>query len=450
MLLLTAAMTPLVQGAFSPTRISFDSLVQQDTSSHDDFLRALREVGMVSITGMPYFESKMKTLNALPACMSKSYPEFAVEKTFPDGTRRQTLAAHSIGNTGVSPLPVVPGDENCDLFLDVSESFRQEVGSVLEAFAERLAQALNLDQSRPILMGKDTGAGWPLTGLFSQGDQLEHFHCYFKDDDSSTHADETIEWHTDQGLALIFTPGSVDGKPTDGFYIQLQDGSTEMVDFQESDDLVILLGDGVNQYLNPALEDVGANLRALPHALRMPTTTSNNNPRVWYGRMVLPPSNAMHPLHPWTFGEIRDQMMGNSKDSIASLIGCSDDLLARELSETTCEPGVSAYCWHQCMNYSSYGVSPKICSQKNLQLACVNPQGFLWVNSVHDPAFRLGCADLATAQNVSVTSDGGQSGGTTNETIPPTTMTKTPSGSVDWKALTWFVTVLPLAMLVFY
>mmetsp|Transcript_46031 Transcript_46031/g.111466 ORF Transcript_46031/g.111466 Transcript_46031/m.111466 type:complete len:91 (-) Transcript_46031:4-276(-) len=83
------------------------------------------------------------------------------------------------------------------------------------------------------------------------------------------------------------------------------------------------------------------------------TTTTATGPRVWYGRMVFPPANAKHPVHPgMTFGEIRQGMI--AEDAKASSIGCSQNLVARELQETTCEAGVAAYCWDPCMKFTDY------------------------------------------------------------------------------------------------
>lgn len=405
LLAVTITLTTLVDGAFSPARISFESLVQPDNASRELFLRSLRNIGMISVTDIPYFDSKWETLNTLPACMNDSFPEWALEHTFSDGTRRQTLASHSVGNIhAASPVPVADSD-SCAAFTEASQTFRQVVGLVLAAFAEQLAEVLNLDDTKPVLMDKSSIKPYSLVDIFEGGDQLDHFHCYYsseEEDSSFAPGEDTIEWHTDQGLALVFTPGSTDGKPTDGFYIQLEDGSTEMVDFQKKDDLVILLGDGVNQYLNRVI-DADHSLRALPHSLRMPISSSSDSvsPRVWYGRMVLPPSAAMHPFHPFTFGEIREQMI---IEDGGSMIGCSEDLVARELYETTCEDGVASYCWHRCMNFTEYGVSPEICADQQLDLACINEEGYLWPGN-HDPAFSIGCIDLSTAENFTIMDD---------------------------------------------
>jgi len=376
-----------VDAAYSPARISFESL--QNGNAEATLRQALEEVGMIAITDIPSFDSKVETMKLLPLCMEESSEE-TVEHTFGDGTRRRTMATHSSGTSASSSLSVA-NHPICEDFETASQSFRETVGNVVGVFADELSVALNLDASKTLLVD-DQDRAFNLRRIFGEGEQLEHFHCYY---DSSSPGEQTIEWHTDQGFVLAFTPGLVNGETTEGFYVKLADGSTEMVAFEKTDDLVFLMGDGVNQYLNGALDKP---LRALPHALHMPQTSS---PRVWYGRMVLPPASAKHPVHPVTFGEIREGMI--AEDLASSSIGCSQDLVARELEDTTCEEGVSSYCWHRCMNHTDY-VAPSDCEGQGLDHACVNDEGFLWP-WIHDPQFKLGCVDLTTAVNWTVTDD---------------------------------------------
>ena len=66
-----------------------------------------------------------------------------------------------------------------------------------------------------------------------------------------------------------------------------------MVNFNEEDDLVFFFGVATNQLINPLLIDEGKTpIRVLPHALKMPT---HDDERLWYGRMVLAPADALHP-----------------------------------------------------------------------------------------------------------------------------------------------------------
>jgi hypothetical protein len=77
------------------------------------------------------------------------------------------------------------------------------------------------------------------------------------------------------------------------FLIERRDGTIVECDFGFDDDvLVIMLGDGIDAIVNPKMPD-GVVLRSAPHAMRMPDLSSGLA-RSWYGRMFLPPSNAVH------------------------------------------------------------------------------------------------------------------------------------------------------------
>eukprot|EP00798_Chlamydomonas_sp_ICE-L_P017150 gene17150-23460_t len=77
------------------------------------------------------------------------------------------------------------------------------------------------------------------------------------------------------------------------FYLQRRDGSRAVLDFGPSGDvLVFMLGDGVDMYINPYLPEGVAPLRAAPHAMIMPRHAATES-RVWYGRMFLPPADAL-------------------------------------------------------------------------------------------------------------------------------------------------------------
>mgnify|MGYP003460251132 CR=1 FL=1 len=110
--------------------------------------------------------------------------------------------------------------------------------------------------------------------------------------------------------SLVFTPGVV-AETTTGFAfcVKLADGSTAKIQFGKDDDLVIMSGDGVDQYLiiNNKNNRNTRHLYATPHALSLPAQPSNKA-RVWYGRMILPLSNALCPDHEIRFGELRHRM----------------------------------------------------------------------------------------------------------------------------------------------
>ncbi len=82
-------------------------------------------------------------------------------------------------------------------------------------------------------------------------------------------------------------------------------------------------------------------LRAAPHAVSMPVH-KESQARVWYGRMVLPPFDALHPDHGQTFGSLRESnIQGEQKD-----LACSSNMVARQLEEISCQ-GDTLFCWEK-------------------------------------------------------------------------------------------------------
>jgi len=374
---------------------------------------ALTTVGLVSITDIPNFD-KETMFKSMQDCS----PESAVtrEHTFPDGTRRRTLATHTIPG-GVQRMS--HNSANCDSFSKTSNDFRKTVAQVTTAFATLLATILHLeDDSKPLLTTNEGDYSFEsIQDVVENGEHLEHFHSYEKK--TKTHEElqdhETIDIHTDQGLFIAFTPGLLigetftstsqaqDSQISQGFYIELQDGSRVMVNFDEKDDLVFMLGDGVQQLINPRLTEDSPNLRPTPHALTMPTTT-NDLARVWYGRMVLPPVDAIHPMHgDTTFGEIRQGIIDASSVQEANhasiSLGCSADTMSvRNLQDTTCDDADTIYCWFRCMKTTDFLVSEDICSAESLDLRCINPRNQLYVAGHGD--YYPACIDAANAVNV--------------------------------------------------
>ncbi|KAG7342452.1 hypothetical protein IV203_007545 [Nitzschia inconspicua] len=409
---------------YTPVRVSYQNLIREDEKRQvdtDDFLAALQEVGMVSITDVPSW-NKQVFFQELEGCMDTLQ---TASHVFPDGTLRRTLATRSLAGHVEPLLDTVSEMEartTCkDRLEQESEQFRRVIQDVTEAVAARLNKLI-VDAkgvSLPVLQNVSGKRSYNMQQVINEGEHLEHVHCFYHRSIDSTKngpASTTIDWHTDQGLLLAFTPGQRYGKATNGFYIQLADGSAVEVEFDvEHDDVVIMLGDGVHQYVNPAWEKETERLdllRAVPHALQVPVGDSEENdvsPRVWYGRMVLPPPQAFHPSSTKTFEEVRASMI--NKDPEALLLGCaSRHQVARELAEEDdeggdgCSSNTSYYCWHECMNYTDYDYSPEICESRSLSLGCVNGEGYLWVDTIHDPAFALGCVNMSVAEFAEVPS----------------------------------------------
>jgi hypothetical protein len=430
---LLSSLAAVGAAAFRPTQIPLDSLLDDQAFAHsqDSFWDALAQVGMISITGIQGLDPK-ETMKSLHPCISSS--SATQTQVLEDGTHRLTFATHTVPGPGGMQDTIIfnseqeQDDGDCALFSAKSLAFREQVAMVTDAFSKRLASLLKEGEGnkKPLLTTLDGYSFDTLQDVVENGEHLEHFHAYQLPATQNKHEQEgrpsTIDWHTDQGLFIVFTPGLlVSGGEEDattslsgGFVIQLQDGSQTSVEFDDEDELVIMLGDGVNQIINShrsghqnALSKNGAPapLRATPHALSIPATSAEKQVRVWYGRMVLPPSTALHPQHPSkTFGQVR-QVIGDSQDTDfihqhpeGLSIACSSASQARRLETTVCEQG-SLYCWHRCMTFNDAGVSNDICTSQGLDLVCQNPRDQVSSGDEHGD-FYLGCLDLNTASNV--------------------------------------------------
>lgn len=424
--LLVAVAVPTA--AVHPVRISYESLLNGGVSlaAVSSLEQALTEVGMVSIINIPSFhKDKDDTLSGLDGCLSHS--KATQEHTFGDGTRRRTLATHSVPG-GIQK--VQHGDHisfstvnDCKSFDESSNEFRSTVAAVTQAFADRVSEYVQQQQQQesssagttiaaegeedmPLLATANGFLFKTLSDVVENGEHLEHFHSYTKSmkDIPGNQEEETIEMHVDQGLFIAFTPGRMVQHPQDdpsvktfeltsGFYIESKEGTVEEVEFNNEDDLVFMLGDGVNQYINDKLA-ADKKLRAVPHMLRFKSHGDKSSSRVWYGRMVLPPVDAIHPAHGTTFGQLREHMIAashNHQEDENAGLGCSGGMVARDLSATTCE-GDSMYCWHRCMNTTEHGVSEEICQGRDLQLHCINPRLQIWGEENHGDYYPA-CAD---------------------------------------------------------
>jgi len=392
----------------APARITFNDLANGGSNGIDDkkdvFWKTLHEVGLISITDIPGF-NKQAMLKDLEECLHQQTavgaPDFELSSgnhSRGSGNRRRTLATRTLAGTPDGILVATKHEKNGDP-LDVcsdlkasSETFREAVQSVSEAIAARFVA-----MESAATKGDDSKI--PIQTLINEGEHLEHFHSYYSDNNKVSTTGTTgrdlpsIDWHTDQGMMLLFTPGQrSNGKAFDGFFIRLADGSTTEVAFDSHlDELVIMLGDGVHQYIN---NGDAPRLRAVPHAVKLPDS-SHDYPRLWYGRMVLPPPEAIHPSSGTTFGNLRSSMIRG--DSNALDLGCaSASMVARELAEDAhgdeedleCDEATSMLCWMKCMTYEELGVGPDSCDKS---VVCATEEGDLWSEGIHNPDYSLRC-----------------------------------------------------------
>eukprot|EP00604_Paraphysomonas_vestita_P002071 CAMPEP_0174820546 /NCGR_PEP_ID=MMETSP1107-20130205/4447_1 /TAXON_ID=36770 /ORGANISM="Paraphysomonas vestita, Strain GFlagA" /LENGTH=275 /DNA_ID=CAMNT_0016036105 /DNA_START=524 /DNA_END=1348 /DNA_ORIENTATION=+ len=191
--------------------------------------------------------------------------------------------------------------------------------------------------------------------------------------------------HTDSGLFIAMTngyysklPSSTSSsssskldklntdiqQPNNGLFIQLSSGEIVRT-HTDPDSLIFLIGQGASDWLNPVL---GTKLRAIPHALS--ADLSNGMTRSWYGKMYLPPSDALLPEYDGirsSYSSYRLEELTASKyaaksqdfkisDYLPAACGGMEtsNKLLEMVQNTLCNNGQGVYCWQQCYPLSDY------------------------------------------------------------------------------------------------
>ncbi|KAK3243761.1 hypothetical protein CYMTET_46596 [Cymbomonas tetramitiformis] len=358
--------------------------------------RALSSNGILAVTNIPRFaEARRDALPHLDACANRSSDSHTVN--FEDGTSRRTLATVAFGNGTLTPLFNTAERNACsDTLVRRVQDFRAIVSETAALFARRVDEVYgerypSASQESFMYNFEHTRSYDSLADIIVSGEHLDHFHAYRKNIKNVNAVDErpAIDFHSDQGLFIAFTPGMlVRRRESDGsiratkksageFWIRLQNETAAIVDFENDGDvLVFMLGDGVEQHINPRLNGNGPLPRATPHAMVMPEH-SENEWRAWYGRMFLPPGQALSGRHGVTFDRLREILISDVRENhgVGSGLGCSRHL---QETDTQCERD-QVYCWMRCMDYTETE-NPETCAEKtdqdgsvlNLQVQCAN------------------------------------------------------------------------------
>jgi len=367
---------------------------------------ALTETGILTVTGIPGLaDLRRSALLGTHVCSRGAGAAKTV--TFDDGTSRTTLAAVTSGLDSAEDMKLgdVSDDELCPpsfrpavaelraLVADVATSFMARVGDVFDT--ADVALLWNMDGTKKYSSFED---------IARSARHLEHFHSYRNNAPSRGDGDAmSIEMHADQGLFIAFIPGFlveddaatgtssvVEGASAGNFYLQARDGSVSTVDFGTGDMLVFMLGDGVNQYFNDKFQ--GPELYAAPHAMSMPSH-EENQARLWYGRMFLPPDEALNERQGKSFGRVREMMIDaitNSETGTGTGIGCSRKLA--EVEQLECGDD-AMYCWMRCMNHTA-DASPAACEGEGKTLRCLSQRLQIWRPQDSHGDYNPTCTDV--------------------------------------------------------
>jgi hypothetical protein len=102
---------------------------------------------------------------------------------------------------------------------------------------------------------------------------------------------------------------------------------------------------------------------------------------MWYGRMFLPPAEALSEEHGISYAALRTKVIEqvHSGDGVGGGVGCSRMLL--ETEGTQCADN-QIFCWMRCMNHTP-AANPTACAANDggdspLKLQCASQRGQVW------------------------------------------------------------------------
>ncbi len=251
-----------------PHRIRYEALIANPlhTENSSILIDSLSKEGIISVTDIPGFgELKNGLMTHLHACMMDQGDDVP-HHVFQDGTVRRTLATVTLPGGVAQPMKSASSaaaeSQSCQKFNQHLDSFRAKVDAATTAFAERLSFEMGSSLPKPLMSSEDGSKDFDdIKDVVAAGEHLEHFHSYQKPKGSKNSFRETIELHADQGFFISFSPGLLVSHkfnqrtpdfseplvPSDGFYIENSEGHRTLLQFDIEDDLVFMMGDGVNQ-----------------------------------------------------------------------------------------------------------------------------------------------------------------------------------------------------------
>lgn len=266
-------------------------------------LDVLRTHGAVAVSNVPGIKmAREAAFRSMAKCGSgDAAPESMSEVALADGTVRRSLGTRT--ERGVP--------EALDSACADPDGSMETLRTLVDSASRRFIGALNLavPDDEAILTTRTTRAYHSLADVTQGGQQLEHFHVYKPTAETVPPAAEAapaLPLHTDAGLFIALVPAMwidldhplTPSGPTDGFYVQASDGSQLTISPRDaSSSVVFVIGDGWGKWIEPRLR---SGFRAAPHAMVVtpppPADADASLLRLWYGRMFLPPPDALMPL----------------------------------------------------------------------------------------------------------------------------------------------------------
>jgi hypothetical protein len=336
---------------------------------------AVTNAGILKIDEIPNFsQARRRALEPLADCLEAedegSDGKGVMRMVMSDGSHRRTTHASTTRGQGSAFSSETCGSAVSDLRAAIDAGMRQLLFS-LDHVRTTNKNAQGVDLMRPSYTAYED--------IMRHGEHLEHLHVYYSapgpvaSASSSAQAlggaeASTIKFHTDGGLFIAMTAGLYSGtqeSPSSGLFAQLPSGEQLRISSAEcGDSLVFMVGEGGSKWLAPVL---GKPLRAVPHKLVAALPVGAEASRAWYGKMYLPPADALIPggaKGSATYASYRTatnrQLTAPASASASSIsaqglpAACGSDFtLTASASCTASDGSAGVTCWMQCMSTSS-------------------------------------------------------------------------------------------------
>jgi hypothetical protein len=334
--------------------IKYADLVNMDINVAKSVVQHLTTLGAAQITGIPSFsKTRKRALEDLASCLVDE--KTGVSAIMSDGSKRlSTAAASKNGKAGAM-------DNVCG---EAADRLRSSVDSTSFLLFQAMDTVLHQEStSDKLVMGPHYKT---YSDLMNRGSHLEHLHAYFAPTTVSSAPKPTLDYHIDAGLMIAMTTGFYQNtQPSDnsGLYIQMPNGE-ERKAIADEDALIVLMGDGSSRWLAPVL---GALFRGIPHKLVVDLPVGKPGSRSWYGKMYLPPADAVIPQEEMKYSEYSQLVMKfapttkfanenpfsyDIQDLLPSACGSSVSSSTEgrimTANDDNCPVG-QLYCWARCM-----------------------------------------------------------------------------------------------------
>ncbi|OUS49580.1 hypothetical protein BE221DRAFT_188880 [Ostreococcus tauri] len=243
---------------------------------------------------------------------------------------------------------------------------------------------------------------------------LDHFHAYRAP--STAHDADDVEGkhaHTDVGVAIVMTPALILGeKRAAGGSRGLFVGDIEP-DLPD-DGMVVMLGEAARAWAPGLSPELRRLIKVPTHAMKL------TGERAWFGRMVLPQKDHVHPtidmsFGTWHTGAMKVAMSSNAEAESArwAAVACpspaheesaaSDSLVTQTsrrrllADEGSCTALGQKYCWHACQDL------PAECNDTSLVQCVDQTNGQLVSGDQHNAVLRCPASNAEGFCNTAIT-----------------------------------------------